>query len=255
MTLSLAFFASDTPQAQVQKEIYEKKYGVVSPAQADLWVVLGGDGTMLRVLRQDLQLSKPVFGINYGSVGFLMNVPSEENLMVRVKKARSVKTYPLKMHAVDTQGHRHEAYAVNEVSLLRQTHQAANLSVSVDETLRVPELFCDGVLLATPAGSTAYNLSAHGPILPLDSNLLALTPISPFRPRRWRGALLPSLSHVRFDNLEPETRPVAVMADNQEFRHMVSVQVHHDTSLCLTLLFDEGHSLEERIISEQFPAS
>ena len=215
-------------------------------------VALGGDGTMLDVLRRRFADRKPVYGMNRGTVGFLMNDFSEDSLIDRINAAERATLHPLAMRATDTSGETHERLAINEVSLLRQTAQSARLQINVDGRVRMDRLVCDGVLIATPAGSTAYNLSAHGPILPIGANLLTMTPISAFRPRRWRGALLRHDARVRFDVLDAEHRPVSAAADNQEVRDVVRVEVREDRSRPLILLFDPGHALDERILQEQF---
>lgn len=250
--MKIHFHAADTKRAQDAFEILAGKYGQANKDVAEVIVVLGGDGTMLEALHETEKLEKPVYGMNFGSVGFLMNPYHEGDLLERLKKAVSVEIHPLKMKAIDTKGGTHEAVGYNEVSLLRETRQAARLKISVDNVERIPELVCDGILLATPAGSTAYNLSAHGPILPLSSNMLALTPISAFRPRRWRGALIPSTLKVRIDVIEGEKRPVSATADSREFRDIVSVDIHQSNSISRTMLFDPDHHLEERILKEQF---
>jgi len=218
---------------------------------ADVIIAIGGDGTLLNALRRSEGRNIPVYGINKGSIGFLMNAASLEDLEARVADAESVTIHPLSMTATDIHGETFSSIAFNEVSLLRQVRQAAKISISIDHVVRMDELICDGVMVATPAGSTAYNLSAHGPILPLKSEILALTPISAFRPRRWRGALLPSSASIRFDILDFENRPVSATADEVEIRDVVSVEIAQ-SSISKTLLFDKGHSLEERILKEQF---
>ena len=217
-------------------------------------VALGGDGFMLETLHRNLPSRRPVYGMNRGSVGFLMNSYDELGLMERIAGAEQAVIHPLLMHARDTAGAEHEAIAINEVSLLRQTYQTAKLRILIDGKVRMAELICDGVLVSTPAGSTAYNLSAHGPIIPLSGQVLALTPISAFRPRRWRGALLSHKDKVTFDILEPEKRPVSAVADNVEVRDVIQVDVAEDRSVSLTVLFDAGRSLEERVLAEQFTA-
>ena len=207
---------------------------------------------MLEALHATQETGKPVYGMNFGSVGFLMNPYHDDDLHGLLAKTVSVNIHPLMMTATDTKGRTHEATAYNEVSLLRETRQTARLKIYVDNVERIPELVCDGILLATPAGSTAYNLSAHGPILPLSSNLLALTPISAFRPRRWRGALIPSHLKVRIDVIEGEKRPVSATADSREFRDIVSVDIQQSGSIFRTVMFDPDHHLEERILKEQF---
>ena len=215
-------------------------------------MTLGGDGSMLEALHFDGISDLPVYGMNRGSVGFLMNPYRPDDLPHRLEHAHKVKINPLQMTATTVDGKTHKAIAFNEVSLLRQVRQAAKLSVMVDGTLRLPELICDGIMVATPAGSTAYNLSAHGPIIPLSANILALTPISAFRPRRWRGALLPSHVTIRFDVLEADKRPVSATSDDFEVRDVASVEIVQANDLGKTILFDPDHSLEERMLMEQF---
>jgi NAD+ kinase len=225
--------------------------------EADAAIVLGGDGYMLPTLHPMLDRGRviPAYGLNLGTVGFLMNpYRPGANLATKLAKARRIAVAPLHMTAVSQDGAHHVHNAINEVSLLRETRQTAKIEVAVNDRVRIPELACDGVLLATPAGSTAYNLSANGPILPLTSNMLALTPISPFRPRRWPGAILPDNSTVRLRVLEPQKRPVAAVADQKEVREIAEVRLAIDHGSELTLLFDPGHSLDERIVSEQFVA-
>ena len=248
----LAFAAADTPEAQEAKTRLEERYGKGDPATADVMVALGGDGFLLETLHATLGRGIPVYGMNRGSVGFLMNEFTDEDLPERLARARRVRLHPLRMRAERVTGEVAEGLAINEVSLLRETRQAAKLRISIDDVVRLPELICDGCLLATPAGSTAYNLSAHGPIVPLRAGILALTPISAFRPRRWRGALLPHDARVRFDILEAAKRPVSAVADFTEVRDVVRVDVCEDRSVALTLLFDPDQTLEERILKEQF---
>ncbi len=250
--MKIHFHAAKTDRAaQAFKEL-EAAHGQAPWTECNVMVVLGGDGTMLEALHLNSDGSKPVFGMNFGSVGFLMNPYKTDNLVDRIKAASPVDIHPLKMRATDTSGNIHEAIAFNEVSMLRETRQTAQLKISVDNVVRIPELVCDGILLATPAGSTAYNLSAHGPILPLSSNVLALTPISAFRPRRWRGALIPCERKVHIDVLNGEKRPVSCTADSHEFRDIISLDIHQSNSISRTLLFDPDHHLEERILKEQF---
>ncbi len=250
--LRLAFLASERPEAQDAKVRLERLYGSVPEADADVIVALGGDGFMLETLHRSLPSGKAIFGMNRGSVGFLMNDYQDEGLIERIRAAGRTRIHPLAMIATMVDGTVHEALAINEVSLLRQTHQTAHLRIVIDGKERLKELACDGVLVATPAGSTAYNLSAHGPIIPLDAQILALTPISAFRPRRWRGALLQHTARVFIQVLEPERRPVSAVADNFEVRRVASVEVAEDRSIGLTMLFDAGRSLEERVLAEQF---
>jgi NAD+ kinase len=250
--LSIAFVAAQTAIAAAAKARLVALYGDTTPQAADVIVALGGDGLMLECLHRVLGTDKPVYGMNCGSVGFMMNEFAEADLPGRLARAQSSILHPLRMHAITASGVVEEAVAINEVSLLRQLRQAAKIRISVDHRERLAELICDGVLISTPAGSTAYNLSAHGPIIPLSANLLPLTPISAFRPRRWRGALLPSTVEVLFEILEPDKRPVAAVADFTEVRDVVSVAVSEDRSISATVLFDPDRALSERIITEQF---
>lgn len=248
----LSFFASKRPEAQLALPELIKRYGAVDEADADVIVALGGDGAMLDTLRRRFDDNKPVYGMHRGTVGFLMNEFGMDDLPARIDAAERAQIMPLKMSATDIHGDVHLALAINEVSLLRQTAQTARLRITVDGRLRLEELSCDGVMVATPAGSTAYNLSAHGPILPIGANLLALTPVSAFRPRRWRGALLRQEATVEIAVIAPDRRPVSAAADNQEVRDIASVEVEVDRNNRLTMLFDPGHALDERILREQF---
>ncbi len=248
----LAFVASDRPEAQDAMRALAARYGECTPEQAQAIVALGGDGFMLETLHGNLNDGKPIYGMNRGSVGFLMNEYSEDGLLERINAAERAIIHPLSMVAIDTQRRQHRALAINEVSLLRQTRQTAKLRISIDGKVRLGELSCDGALVATPAGSTAYNLSAHGPIIPLDAKVLALTPISAFRPRRWRGALLAHTNRVSFEILEADKRPVSAVADNFEVRDVLEVHVAEDRDISLHMLFDAGRSLEERVLAEQF---
>ncbi len=250
--MKLHFHAADTDKAQAAFADLTKTYGQNDPKECDIIVILGGDGTMLESLHKYGNLGKPVYGMNFGSVGFLMNPYQADDLTARLAKTVSVKIHPLKMTATDIHGKAHEAVAYNEVALLRETRQTARVKIIVNDVVRIPELVCDGIMLATPAGSTAYNLSADGPILPLAANVLALTPISAFRPRRWRGALIPSKWKVCLESLDAKKRPVSVTADSIEFRDVVSIDIHQSTSLSSTLMFDPDQHLEERILKEQF---
>jgi NAD+ kinase len=249
---SLAFVASDAPEARAAQKALAKRYGNVKPSEAAYIVALGGDGLMLRTLHKYGHTGKPIYGMNRGSVGFLMNDYAEDNLPERLSQAEATAIHPLRMGAVGVDGRRHRATAYNEVSLLRETYQAAKLSIAIDGKERLKELIADGLLVSTPAGSTAYNLSAHGPILPINSRLLAITPLSAFRPRRWRGAILPHDARVTISILEPEKRPVAAVADHTEFRDVRIVEVAEDSTIKATLLFDRGSNLSERVLSEQF---
>jgi NAD+ kinase len=250
--MKIHFSAADTKGAQAALSELTAIYGDHPMASADVCVALGGDGSMLRALHDSIQHGKPVFGMNRGSVGFLLNEYRSENLMERLKVAQTVTLKPLRMSVTTLGGGHEEALAINEVSLLRETRQAAKLSIHIDGILRLNELICDGVIVATPAGSTAYNLSAHGPIIPLEAGLLALTPISAFRPRRWRGALLPQGSRLSFTVQEPDNRPVSAVADFTEIRDVEKVEVWKDHSVSINLLFDPEMNLDERMIKEQF---
>ncbi|MAG98475.1 MAG: NAD kinase [Alphaproteobacteria bacterium] len=249
---ALAFVASPTREARRGRRQLASRYPHVPPKEADIIVAIGGDGFMLQTLRRHMKRSVPVFGMNLGTVGFLMNAYAEEDLYDRLAVAQAVQLHPLRMIAVRADGSRRTALAVNEVALLRQTRQASRLRITVDGVVRLEELTCDGILVATPAGSTAYNLSAHGPILPLGAQVLALTPISAFRPRRWRGAILPNAAEVRIEVLSNGKRPVSAVADDTEVRDVVSVRIAEDRKTTLRLLFDPEHNLEERIVREQF---
>jgi NAD+ kinase len=250
--LRIAFAASDRPEAQEARDRLIARYGSTPENEADVIVALGGDGFMLETLHTVMERRTPVFGMNRGSVGFLMNDYEEEGLLERLADAGRAVIHPLQMDAWTETGQVHSGLAINEVSLLRQTRQSAKLRISVDDRVRLEELSCDGCLVATAAGSTAYNLSAHGPIIPLDSRVLALTPISAFRPRRWRGALLPHQAKVCFEILEADKRPVSATADNFEVRRVVKVDVRERRDIALTMLFDAGRSFEERVLAEQF---
>lgn len=250
--MKLAFTASARPEAQEALRRLRHAYGDSGESDADIIVALGGDGHMLETLRRRLQDQKPVYGMHRGTVGFLMNDYADQGLIERLEKAEQVRVRPLVARCETLSGKTITERAFNEVSLLRQTAQSARLRVSVDGAVRMPELLCDGIMVATPAGSTAYNFSAHGPILPINARLLALTPISAFRPRRWRGALLPHTAQVRLEVLEPERRGVSAAADNLETRDIVSAEISEDPNAAMTLLFDKGHALDERILREQF---
>jgi len=248
----IAFVASDMPEAIEARKRLVKRYGEVEATDADAIVTLGGDGHMLQTLHRYMNDGIPIYGMNRGSVGFLMNEYKEEDLPGRLAAAEVSRIHPLAMLAYDAAGKAHKALAINEVSLFRERHQAAKLQIMVDGKVRMEELVCDGVLVATPAGSTAYNLSAHGPILPINAPLLALTPISPFRPRRWRGALLPNKVHLSIQVLEPEKRPVSAVADHYETRGVTRVEVEKARNIELFMMFDADHSLDERVLAEQF---
>ena len=249
---SIAFVASDSPEAREALDRLTKHHGNADADEADCVVALGGDGYMLQTLHRFISTGTPIYGMNRGTVGFLMNDYAEDGLLDRLAAAEPTSIHPLSMQAIDQDGNQHTAIAFNEVSLLRQRSQAAKLMIAVDGKSRMEELICDGILVATPAGSTAYNLSAHGPILPINSALLALTPISAFRPRGWRGAILPHQAKVTINVLESDKRPVAAVADHVEVRHVREVHIAEDRSKSAQILFDPGHSLAERVLREQF---
>ncbi len=248
----IAFVASDVVIAQNALERLSRRYGNVPLDQADVIVALGGDGFMLQTLHGTMDLDVPVYGMNCGTIGFLMNEFHEDDLMDRVSVAEEEKINPLRMTAECSDGIRHKALAINEVSLLRAGPQAAKLRISIDGKVRMEELVCDGALVCTPAGSTAYNYSAHGPILPIGSDVLALTAMAAFRPRRWRGALLSNKAKVRFEVVDPVKRPVMADADSRSVRDVVWVEIVSDESVVHRILFDPGHGLEERLTREQF---
>ncbi|MBR0895997.1 NAD kinase [Bradyrhizobium tropiciagri] len=248
----IAFVASASAEAQTALEQLTAMYGNHLPADADVVVALGGDGLMLQTLHANMRSNKPIYGMHRGTVGFLMNEYSTHDLRTRLSAARESLINPLLMRATDIHGAVHLHHAINEVALFRQTYQVAKLRILIDEHERMPELMADGILVATPAGSTAYNLSAQGPILPINAALLALTPISAFRPRRWRGALLPNSAFVVIEVIEGEKRPVAAVADHDEVRDVRRVEILSDKTIAMRMLFDPGHSLEERILREQF---
>jgi NAD+ kinase len=252
MPQKISFLASSTPVAQTARAALIGRYGDVLPEKADVIVALGGDGFMLQTLHGTQELPAPVYGMNRGTIGFLMNTYAESDLRERLLAAEEAEINPLSMVATHVDGRVSKALALNEVALLRQGPQAAKLQITVDGRLRMQELVCDGALVATPAGSTAYNYSAHGPILPIGADVLALTAVAAFRPRRWRGALLPKTAVVRFDVLEPEKRPVMADADGTSYRDVTSVEIRSEPSIMHKILFDPGHGLEERLISEQF---
>lgn len=249
---ALAFVSADTEDARDAAARLSALYGQEDPENADVIVALGGDGFMLQTLRDTIGTGKRIYGMNRGTVGFLMNEFKEGGLRERIAEAIAETVRPLEMTVTDRDGTTTRALAINEVSLLRQSYQAAKIRIDIDGKTRLDELICDGIMVATPAGSTAYNLSAHGPILPLDAPLLALTPVSPFRPRRWRGALLPNQSTVDLTILEPEKRPVNAVADHEETKSVKAVRVRESHDMTATILFDASHSWDERILSEQF---
>ena len=249
--MKIAFLASTAPRSQKSLRELTKRHDNVSPQQADVIVVLGGDGFMLRCIHMYMALGIPLFGMNRGSVGFLMNVHDLDGLSERIDAAEPTILHPLHMDAITAHG-KHSALAINEISLLRNSAQAAKIRIRVNDEVKVAELVADGVLVATPAGSTAYNLSAQGPILPIGSKLLALTPLSPFRPRRWRGAVLPNVVRIHLEILSPEHRPVNATADFSEIRDVHELVIYEQREHSINLLFDPHHNLEERILNEQF---
>jgi NAD+ kinase len=248
----IAFVAAKTDEAQAALADLRKRYQEVPIDQAHIIIALGGDGFMLRTLHRHLALDKPVFGMKLGTVGFLMNQFHADGLSERLARAQPTALKPLVMEAVGESGTTTSSLAFNEVSLLRQTKQVAHIRVSLNGAVKIEELMCDGVLVCTSAGSTAYNLSAHGPILPLGADVLAMTPISPFRPRRWRGAILRAGTEVKFEILDPYKRPVSATADSNEVRDVVEVTIRESREKTVTLLFDPEHNLEDRILNEQF---
>ncbi len=249
---TIAIAAAKGPEAQKALASLSGRYETVAAEEADIVVALGGDGFMLESLHRHMKDNKPVYGMNRGSVGFLMNAFEEDDLLERLEKAEPAEIHPLRMTATDTGGTKHQGLAINEVSLLRQTRMAAKLRIEIDGIERMAELVCDGALVATPAGSTAYNVSAHGPIIPIGAGVLALTPISAFRPRRWRGALLPETAAVAFDIIDPTVRKVNATAGFTEITQVARVEICRDPDTTVTLLFDPEHALEERIFKEQF---
>lgn len=249
---ALHFVSSNAESAQEATNLLVALYGQSAPEEADAIVALGGDGFMLATIHRFMNRDIPIYGMNRGSVGFLMNEFAEENLRERIEQSISETIRPLKMSAEDENGNITEAMAINEVSLFRQSYQAAKIKITVDKKTRLDELVCDGVMVATPAGSTAYNLSAQGPIVPIDAPLLALTPVSPFRPRRWKGALLPNQASVEFEVLEEEKRPVNAVADHTEVKSVRRVCIEESRDATSTVLFDASHSWDERILAEQF---
>jgi NAD+ kinase len=249
---TVAFLSSGSPDAELALNTLAERYGNAAPEDADVIVALGGDGLMLQVLHRFMGSLKPIYGMNRGSVGFLMNEFSEQDLFERLDSAEASTVHPLVMHATSCDGVVATARAINEVSLLRQSYQAGKLRISIDGRERLNELIADGLLVATPAGSTAYNLSANGPIVPLNAPLVALTPISAFRPRRWHGALLPNTAHITVEVLESDKRPVAATADHFELKNVARIDIKMDRATGMVLLHDPGHSLDERILREQF---
>jgi len=249
---AIAFVASKTGEAQAALAVLRGRYQEAALDKAEIIVALGGDGFMLRTLHRHMAVNRPVYGMKLGTVGFLMNQFHADNLVERLARAQPTTLKPLVMQAVSESGNTVTSLAFNEVSLLRQTKQAAHIRVSLNGVAKIEELMCDGILVATSAGSTAYNLSAHGPILPLGADVLAMTPISPFRPRRWRGAILRAGTEVKFEILDPYKRPVSATADSNEVRDVVEVTIGESREQTVTLLFDPEHNLEDRILNEQF---
>jgi len=248
----LACIASRSDKAQQGLDILNNRYSLVPAEQADVIVVLGGDGFMLHAMHEFQEGKLPIYGMNRGTVGFLMNEFSVDDLIERINLSQPQQLFPLHMTVTDIEGKVHEALAFNEVAMIRYSQQTANLSIVIDGKVRMKKLMSDGVLVCTPAGSTAYNLSIYGPVIPIGADIIGLTPISPFRPRRWRGALLPRSSVVEITNLDPEKRPLGASADSIEIRDMVKAVIRVQEADSVTVLFDHGHSLEERIINEQF---
>ena len=248
----IALVASETDAAQEAASTLRSRYNFVKIDEADVIVALGGDGFILHLIHDIMPHKASIFGMNKGTVGFLLNDYHEEGLIERINASTPITLHPLRMTAETQDGRQVEALAINEVSLLRQTRQTAKIRILVDGKVRMEELVCDGIMLATPAGSTAYNLSAHGPIIPMNADIMAMTPISAFRPRRWKGALLPHNSEVTFEILDPVKRPVSAVADTREVRHIAKVSIKQDKSIKINLLFDSHHTLEERILNEQF---
>ncbi len=248
----IAFVASEVPEALEAQQALIRRYGETEPAEADVIVALGGDGFMLQTLHRFINDRIPIYGMNRGSVGFLMNDYKEDALIERLSAAETSRIHPLSMIATDANGKAYKSLAINEISLFRQRYQAAKLRIAIDDKVRLEELICDGILVSTPAGSTAYNLSAHGPILPIKSSLLAVTPISPFRPRRWRGAIVPNKVRIAISVMEHEKRPVSAVADHFETRNVIKVEVEQARAVELFMMFDREHGLEERVLAEQF---
>ncbi|PPR46938.1 MAG: NAD kinase [Alphaproteobacteria bacterium MarineAlpha5_Bin9] len=246
------FTAANIKEAQEAKEKYINKYNQTIVSEADIIIAIGGDGFLLKTIHDFKDLKKSFYGINYGSIGFLMNKDEDKDLHNIMNKSQKIKIKPLLMQGIDVNKNKFQSIAFNEVSLMRETHQAAKLKILINEIIRLEELVCDGILVSTPAGSTAYNFSAHGSIIPLDSKLLALTPISAFRPRRWRGALLSENTKIKIISNNIEKRPVSVTADHNEFRNIIEVEIQTSKNFTVELLFDNNHSIEEKILNEQF---
>jgi NAD+ kinase len=250
--MRINFSIGKNKKAKIASTKLIKHYGQVELSEAEIIVAVGGDGAMLNALRESISSNLPVFGLNRGNIGFLMNNFSEFDLIRRLEKAKEIIVHPLEMLVSDIENNEYREMAVNEVSIFRSSHQSAMISIKIDETVRLNELTCDGIMVATPVGSTAYNLSAHGPIIPIDSEILALTPISPFRPRSWRGALIKNKSIIEFDINNPKLRPVSASADSREVKNVTKVKVYQRNDVNLRIMYDQSNSMEDRYLREQF---
>jgi NAD+ kinase len=250
--MRINFSIGKNKKAKIASTKLIKHYGQVELSEAEIIVAVGGDGAMLNALRESISSSLPVFGLNRGNIGFLMNNFSEFDLIRRLEKAKEIIVHPLEMLVSDIENNEYREMAVNEVSIFRSSHQSAMISIKIDETVRLNELTCDGIMVATPVGSTAYNLSAHGPIIPIDSEILALTPISPFRPRSWRGALIKNKSIIEFEINNPKLRPVSASADSREVKNVTKVKIYQRNDINLRIMYDQGNSMEDRYLREQF---
>ena len=250
--MRINFSIGKNKKAKIASTKLIKHYGQVDLSEAEIIVAVGGDGAMLNALRESISSNLPVFGLNRGNIGFLMNNFSEFDLIKRLEKAKEIIVHPLEMLVSDIENNEYKEMAVNEVSIFRSSHQSAMISIKIDETVRLNELTCDGIMVATPVGSTAYNLSAHGPIIPIDSEILALTPISPFRPRSWRGALIKNKSIIEFEINNPKLRPVSASADSREVKNVTKVKVYQRNDVNLRIMYDQSNSMEDRYLREQF---
>ena len=250
--MRINFSIGKNKKAKIASTKLIKHYGQVELSKAEIIVAVGGDGAMLNALRESISSNLPVFGLNRGNIGFLMNNFSEFDLIKRLEKAKEIIVHPLEMLVSDVENNEYKEMAVNEVSIFRSTHQSAMISIKMDETERLSELTCDGIMVATPVGSTAYNLSAHGPIIPIDSEILALTPISPFRPRSWRGALIKNKSIIEFEINNPKLRPVSASADSREVKNVTKVKIYQRNDINLRIMYDQNNSMEDRYLREQF---
>ena len=250
--MRINFSIGKNKKAKIASTKLIKHYGQVDLSEAEIIVAVGGDGAMLNALRESISSDLPVFGLNRGNIGFLMNNFSEFDLIRRLEKAKEIIVHPLEMLVNDIENNEYREMAVNEVSIFRSSHQSAMISIKIDETVRLNELTCDGIMVATPVGSTAYNLSAHGPIIPIDSEILALTPISPFRPRSWRGALIKNKSIIEFEIKNPKLRPVSASADSREVKNVTKVKIYQRNDINLRIMYDQGNSMEDRYLREQF---